>query len=108
MTIITTAHPILDATPDALVSVVWSARSRYWAVTVERCPFCQGKHYHGGGDGPEPALGHRVAHCDSHHGGYELIETAASIAARKLPYGCIGPCRRHLRGGPCRHDGETP
>ena len=41
----------------APVTVVWSSRSRYWAVTVERCPLCGKRHHHGGGDGPEPALG---------------------------------------------------
>jgi hypothetical protein len=80
-----------DGTPHASVSVVWSSRSRYWAVTVERCPLCGKRHHHGGGDGPEPALGHRVAHCVDHAGSYELIETPASRAARTLPHGCIGP-----------------
>jgi hypothetical protein len=78
-------------TPHALVSVVWSSRGRYWAVTIESCPLCGRTHHHGGGDGPEPALGHRVAHCVDRAGGYELIETATSIAARTVPYGCIGP-----------------
>jgi hypothetical protein len=77
-------------TPLAPATVAWSSRGRYWAVVVERCPFCGRKHYHGGGDGPEPALGHRVAHCVDHAGSYELIETAASIAARTLPHGCVG------------------
>jgi hypothetical protein len=27
------------------------------------CPFCRHLHMHGGGDGPEPDLEHRVAHC---------------------------------------------
>ena len=72
-------------TPHALVSVVWSPRGRYWAVTIERCPLCSTRHHHGGGDGPEPALGNRVAHCDEHDGNYDLVETAASIAARTLP-----------------------
>jgi hypothetical protein len=72
-----------DGTLHAPVSVVWSSRGRYWAVTVDRCPLCDRKHYHGGGDGPEPALGDRVAHCWDHAGSYELIETAASIAQRK-------------------------
>jgi hypothetical protein len=46
-------------------------------------------HYHGGGDGPEPALGSRMAHCE-HDGSYEPVETEASIATRKLPHRCIG------------------
>src|SRR5215213_5159759 len=82
---------IASHTPHAPVSVVWSSRGRYWAVTVERCPLCQGNHHLGGGDGPEPALGNRVARCDAHDGSYDLIETEASIAARTLPHGCIGP-----------------
>jgi hypothetical protein len=89
MTVLAT-YPIVE-TPLAPVTVAWSARNRYWAVLVEHCPFCQGKHYHGGGDGPEAALGARVAHCGKHDGGYELVETASSIAARTLPHGYIGP-----------------
>jgi hypothetical protein len=89
--------PSLLSTPHALVSVVWSSRGRYWAVTVPRCPLCGKRHHHGGGDGAEPALGSRVAHCDQHDGSYELIETAASIAARTLPDGCVGPaCAVHI------------
>ena len=90
MTIIAVSCPTVEA-PLAPVTVAWSTRSHYWAVTVERCPLCGRKHYHGGGDGPEPALGHRLAHCIQHTGGYELVETEASIAARTLPHGCIGP-----------------
>src|SRR5829696_3910865 len=88
---ITTAPCSIVEIPPAPVSVVWSSRGRYWAVTIEPCPLCGKRHHHGGGDGPEPALGHRVAHCVDHAGSYELIETAASRAARTLPYGCIGP-----------------
>jgi hypothetical protein len=90
-------HDLLNArraAPDTLpasVTVVWSARDRYWAVTVERCPLCGKRHDHGSGDDPEPALGHRVAHCVDHAGGYELIEIKSSIAAQALPHGCIGP-----------------
>jgi hypothetical protein len=58
-------------------------------VTVERCPLCGTRHHYSGGDGSEPALGHRVAHCRDHAGRYELIETAASIAAQALPYVCL-------------------
>src|SRR5215217_8896749 len=94
-------------TPLASVTVAWSSRSRYWAVTVERCPLCGKRHHHGGGDGPEPALGHRVAHCDEHDGGYELVETAASIAARTLPYGCID-CAAETAQGVSRCSGCAP
>jgi hypothetical protein len=82
-----TAHE----TPLALCAVVWSARGRYWPVTVLQCPLCRRKHFHGAGDGPDPDLGARVAHCWDRSGSYELLETPASIAARTLPQGCIGP-----------------
>jgi hypothetical protein len=78
-------------TPCVVVTAERSPRSGIWILTVARCPFCGKRHSHGGGDGPEPALGHRVAHCGDHAGSYELIETAASITGRTLPYGCIGP-----------------
>jgi hypothetical protein len=79
-------------TPLAPVTVAWSSRSRYWAVTVARCPFCGKRHHHGGGSDETPGLGYRNSHCITGPGGtYELIETAASIAARTLPHGCIGP-----------------
>jgi hypothetical protein len=91
MTIITASCPSVE-TPHALVSVVWSPRGRYWAVTVERCPLCGKRHHHGAGSGDTPDLGARRSHCITGPGGtYELIETADSIAARTLPYGCVGP-----------------
>jgi hypothetical protein len=90
MTIITMSCPTVE-TPRAPVSVVWSAHSRYWAVTVERCPLCGRKHCHGGGDGPEPDLGWRASHCLTHYEHYYLVETAASLAARQhTPAGCLG------------------
>ena len=74
-----------NGTRHALVSVVWSSRDRYWAVTVERCPFCGRKHHHGGGNGEAPDLGARRAHCITGLGGtYELV------AAPPLPHGCPG------------------
>ena len=98
-----------DGTPHAPVSVMWSSRGRYWAVTVEHCLLCGKRHHHGGGHGPEPALGHRVAHCADSAGGYELVETAASIAARRLPYGCIGPdCAVETARGRDRCSGCAP
>ena len=73
-----------EETPLAPCTVVWSHRSKYWSVTVLRCPFCRRKHYHGGGDGPEPLLGSRVAHCvDGPGGTYDLI-------AETSPHGCLG------------------
>src|SRR5687768_2787347 len=78
-------------------TVVWSSRAKYWAVLIPRCPLCGRKHYHGGGDGPEPDLGWRASHCAEFHESYFLVETAVSLAARQakpgpsLPYACIGP-----------------
>ena len=34
-----------------------------WGLTIAFCPFCGRVHRHGGGDGPAPVFGHRVAHC---------------------------------------------
>lgn len=44
---------ILEATRD---------KDGTWQIVVI-CPFCGKKHYHGGGNGPEPHLGGRAAHC---------------------------------------------
>jgi hypothetical protein len=33
-----------------------------WTLEVV-CPICGEKHFHGGGNGAEPDLGYRVAHC---------------------------------------------
>jgi hypothetical protein len=46
-----------------------------WALMVKNCPFCGKTHYHGGGDGDVPTLGHRVAHCPS--SGYVLVDGGA-------------------------------
>src|SRR5829696_159286 len=79
-------------TPHAPVAVAWSSRCRYSTTTVERCGFCGKRHSHGGGSDETPGLGYRNSHCITGPGGtYELVETAASIAARTLPHGCIGP-----------------
>lgn len=44
-----------------------------WTVVVEKCPYCAGRHIHGGGTDEVPILGHRVAHCvDGTGGGYFL------------------------------------
>jgi len=48
-----------------------------WGLEVIACPYCSGRHEHGGGsiDGP-PALGFRVAHCTdrpSPLGDYQLV-----------------------------------
>lgn len=54
---------VIDATwvPDAPFGA-------FWNLTTERCPSCGAKsHRHGGGNGPEPSLGLRVAHCPTSH-----------------------------------------
>ncbi len=40
-----------------------------WGIRAA-CPWCGKAHSHGGGTGPLPYFGHRVADCG--HGGYEL------------------------------------
>jgi hypothetical protein len=91
MTNITTPCPTVE-TPRAEVIAERSPRSGVWILTVARCPFCSKRHSHGGGSDDAPDLGARNSHCITGPGGsYDLIETAASIAARTLPYGCIGP-----------------
>lgn len=71
-----------ETAPVAECTVAWSERSRFWAVTVPACPLCGKRHYHGGGTGPAPDLGHRAAHCVTGSGSYELVETEASRIAR--------------------------
>jgi hypothetical protein len=71
--------PVADDPPVVEVTIAWSERSKYWSLTVMRCPFCQGRHSHGGGDGPEPALGFRASHCATRESGtYELVPAAES------------------------------
>jgi hypothetical protein len=80
-----------EATILAPCTVVWSSRAKYWAVTVERCPLCHGKHCHGADDGPEPDLGWRASHCMEQREDYYLVETTGSLAARRRsPHGCLG------------------
>jgi hypothetical protein len=91
MTSITIPCPTVE-TPLAHVTAERSPRSGVWILTVACCPFCGRRHSHGGGSDETPDLGFRVSHCIAGPGGtYDLVETAASIAARTLPYGCIGP-----------------
>jgi hypothetical protein len=73
-----------DEPPVAFVTAEWSERSRYWALTVLRCPFCGKKHYHGGCSGPEPDLGFRASHCLEERGSYELVlAPALSLVGRR-------------------------
>lgn len=48
-------------------------RNHLWTLTVEKCPHCNQRHTHGGGDGTVPILGDRAAHCVDGRGGYELV-----------------------------------
>jgi len=41
-------------------------------LVISKCPFCGFQHIHGGGSGPEPDGGHRLAHC-GHGRDYVLI-----------------------------------
>ena len=50
-----------------------------WILEVIACPYCSGRHEHGGGSVDEPpALGFRVPHCLTRPAppDYELIERA--------------------------------
>jgi hypothetical protein len=68
-----------DDPPMVEVAIAWSERGSYWAITVERCPFCQGKHYHGGGDDSRPDFGYRLSHCiDRPSRTYEILPAAES------------------------------
>jgi hypothetical protein len=49
-------------------------RGGYWVLTVARCPLCQGRHIHGGGNEPSPSYGYRAAHCTPGHD-YLLVPT---------------------------------
>lgn len=65
--------------PDIIIPVAAAhlVRGRQnWLWQVRHCPFCGGRHQHGGGrlDGdPRRLLGHRVADCGA-AGGYLLRE----------------------------------
>jgi hypothetical protein len=46
--------------------VVATRQGPGWRITyVNPCPHCRKRHYHGGGDGPEPFMGNGVwsSHC---------------------------------------------
>ncbi len=64
--------------PTVEARCAWDGRSRYWKVTIS-CPYCGKIHWHGGGDGPKPDLGHRNAHCVNDRGvdGYILVTAEA-------------------------------
>jgi hypothetical protein len=71
--------PAADDPPTVEVAIAWCERSKYWSLTVLRCPFCQGRHFHGGGDGETPDLGFRASHCATRESGtYELVPAAES------------------------------
>jgi hypothetical protein len=55
-----TTLPCIDGDP---IVIATAHRVRgVWIIKVI-CPYCGGKHTHGGGDGPVPHVGHRIAHC---------------------------------------------
>jgi hypothetical protein len=63
--------------PTVTAEVKWVAPLRrgfdgVWRLTVACCPFCGGKYFHGGGAGPAPHIGHRVADCGKGASGYYL------------------------------------
>jgi len=49
---------------------------RFWSWTVLKCPFCQRRHFHGGGPIDQaPNAGVRLAHCvDRSPGQYRLVK----------------------------------
>jgi hypothetical protein len=59
-----------------VIATATRGRSGQWTWTIAKCKFCGMRHLHGGGDGPRPSGGHRVAHCDvpGRPSGYELVE----------------------------------
>ncbi len=72
-----------DAPRVPATAAVWSERSGVWSLTVERCPYCHRKRFHGGNDGPEPDLGARLSQCiTGEDGTYVVVETDASREAR--------------------------
>jgi hypothetical protein len=64
-------HP--DTAPTVSVLPV-RTRSGVWNLSILRCPYCNGQHLHGGGNGDRPEVGHRVAHCTVGALGYVLAE----------------------------------
>lgn len=47
---------------DPIVTATASRVRGCWILEIV-CPHCGRRHTHGGGDGPVPSAGHRVAHC---------------------------------------------
>lgn len=64
---------------DAPIVYVLAKRSAslFWPLHVKLCPYCDGEHWHGGGSGETPLLGHRTAHCLMGTAGYVLVEVSA-------------------------------
>lgn len=61
--------------PAPIVYVVsMRSASGVWMLHFKQCPYCNGPHWHGGGDGERPLLGHRVTHCAVGTPGYILEE----------------------------------
>ena len=65
------SHPILKS-PDTdlpVIPVTATRKGRQWFLHfAAACPFCGGRHQHGGLDGPEPYTADQwVSHCQSDH-----------------------------------------
>jgi hypothetical protein len=58
--------------PPTAVCIATRRSDGTWGLMVKDCPFCGKTHYHGGGNGDLPVMGHRVAHCPS--SGYVLVD----------------------------------
>lgn len=54
--------------------------STLWSLVVARCPFCGGRHTHGGGSGERPLLGMRESHCLRDWGEYLLLDAQGGAA----------------------------
>lgn len=73
--------------PTVIATVKWVEPPRraldgFWRLVVPRCPFCGGKHFHGGGAGSVLHIGHRVADCGKGASGYYL-----TLATTPQPHG---------------------
>jgi hypothetical protein len=77
-----TEDPASTDPPTVEARCSWDRRGRYWKVVIPCCPHCGKTHWHGGGDGPVPDLGHRNAHClDPRNTGYIIVAAEAESAA---------------------------
>ncbi len=68
----------ISAIPQVAVTI--TEGETIWTLTIPKCPYCNGRHNHGGGPvSGRPVLGFRVSHCLTGRGRqYEL--TCAPLA----------------------------